>query len=102
VKELKETVNILISQITMLRGELKKKWHGQLHNGPDVGQLELLLFNFLFSTSFYMAESEYHKNEAVVASERPIFGLCEPGNIGLLLYNTETHSCYYCCCYYRQ
>jgi hypothetical protein len=25
VKELKETVNILISQITMLRGELKKK-----------------------------------------------------------------------------
>jgi hypothetical protein len=25
MKELKETVNILISQITMLRGELKKK-----------------------------------------------------------------------------
>jgi hypothetical protein len=25
VRELKETINILVSQITMLRGELKKK-----------------------------------------------------------------------------
>ena len=66
-------------------------------------QLELLLiFDFLFPTSFYLTQSEYHKNEAVVASKRPIFRLWESGEYrSAAVDNTKTNSRYYCC-YYRQ